>query len=252
MIRILRTFFCAVSLLLMFLFLWQTVIFIFNPPAYLLPQPVMVIKTLYEQKTLLFDQSLPTLSEALTGFVLGSSFGSITAVILHRINALRRLIWPALIASQALPAFALAPLLVLWLGYGQASKIAVCTIMLFFPVTSAFYDGLMKTPLLYLELAQSMKSSTGKTLKHIRIPFALPFLGSGLRLAAVYAPMGAMLGEWVGSSKGLGFLLLKANAQMQTDLVFAILIMIIALTLIFYFIVDKLLNITLDRKYRHP
>jgi putative hydroxymethylpyrimidine transport system permease protein len=176
------------------------------------------------------------------GFVLGTIFGLLSAIALHFITVLRRFLLPFLITSQALPAFALAPLLVIWFGYGSSSKIATCILVLFFPITSAFYDGLQRTPNDYLDLAKTMNASRWKILRHIQIPFALPYLASGLRLAAVFAPMGALIGEWVGSARGLGFLLLNANAQMKIDLLFAVLIVVVVLTLAFYFIIDRLLR----------
>jgi putative hydroxymethylpyrimidine transport system permease protein len=147
-----------------------------------------------------------------------------------------------LITSQALPTFAIAPLLVIWLGYGMMSKIVVAMMMIFFPVASAFYDGLRRTPVEWLYLGQVMGASPWRLLWRIRIPAALPALGSGLRVAATFAPMGAVIGEWVGASQGLGFLMLNANARMQIDLVFAVLIVLVALTLLLYFSVDKTLK----------
>jgi putative hydroxymethylpyrimidine transport system permease protein len=232
----------ATLVLIVFCLLWQSLIILFAFPSYILPTPAMVLASLSVQYTVIFHHALPTLYEAFMGFLLGSLLGIISAIALHFISALKRFLLPFLITSQALPAFALAPLLVIWFGYGTASKIATCVLVLFFPVTSAFYDGLQRTPKAYLDLAHTMNASRWRILRHIQIPFALPHLASGLRLAAVFAPMGAMIGEWVGSAEGLGFLLLNANAQMKIDFLFAILIVIVVLTLSFYFIVDKLLK----------
>ena len=128
---------------------------------------------------------------------------------------------PLLVVSQALPVFALAPLLVLWLGYGMASKVAMAVLIIFFPVTAAFLDGLRRTEPGWLELARTMDARPLAILAQIRVPAALPALASGLRVAAAVAPIGAVIGEWVGSSAGLGYLMLHANARMQVDLMFA-------------------------------
>lgn len=235
----------AVSRLMVIIVLcliWQGLILLFSFPSYILPSPLTVFSALEHQYTLILQHTLPTLYEAFIGFILGSLLGIISAIALHFITLLRRFLLPFLITSQALPAFALAPLLVIWFGYGASSKIVTCILVLFFPVTSAFYDGLQRTPNDYLDLAKTMNASKWKILRHIQIPFALPYLASGLRLAAVFAPMGALIGEWVGSSQGLGFLLLNANAQMKIDLLFAVLIVVVLLTLTFYFIVDRLLK----------
>lgn len=225
-----------------FCLIWEILILLFSFPPYILPTPLAVITSLWTQHTVIFTHSFPTLYEAFMGFILGSLLGITAAIALHFIATLKRFLLPFLITSQALPAFALAPLLVIWFGYGASSKIATCVLVLFFPVTSSFYDGLQRTPHAYLDLAKTMNASRWKILRHIQIPFALPHLASGLRLAAVFAPMGAMIGEWVGSAQGLGFLLLSANAQMKIDFLFAILIVVMILTLSFYFIVDKLLK----------
>jgi putative hydroxymethylpyrimidine transport system permease protein len=225
-----------------FCLIWQSIILIFSFPPYILPSPWIVLFTLDHQFSLILQHTFPTLYEAFMGFILGSLLGVASAIALHFIGALRKFLLPFLITSQALPAFALAPLLVIWFGYGASSKIATCILVLFFPVTSAFYDGLQRTPTDYLDLAKTMNASKWRTLRYIQIPFALPYLASGLRLAAVFAPMGALIGEWVGSSEGLGFLLLNANAQMKIDLLFAVLIVVVLLTLTFYFIVDRLLK----------
>lgn len=237
-IRLMRTF----IVISVFCILWQSIILLFDLPRYILPTPLAVVSSLEINYNVIFQHSLPTLYEAFMGFLLGSLLGIISAIGLHFISVLKRFLLPFLITSQALPAFALAPLLVIWFGYGAYSKIATCILVLFFPVTSAFYDGLQRTPHAYLDLAKTMNASRWKILRHIQIPFALPYLASGLRLAAVFAPMGAMIGEWVGSSQGLGFLLLTANSQMKIDFLFAILIIIVLLTLSFYFIVDTLLK----------
>jgi putative hydroxymethylpyrimidine transport system permease protein len=153
--------------------------------------------------------------------------------------------FPILIISQALPTFAIAPLLVIWLGYGMASKIITTMIMLFFPITSAFYDGLRRTELGWLDLAKTMRAKKWRVFLYIRIPAALPALASGLRVAAAIAPIGAVVGEWIGASHGLGYLMLNANARMQIDLMFAALFTIIIFSLALYFIIDALLRAAL-------
>jgi putative hydroxymethylpyrimidine transport system permease protein len=134
--------------------------------------------------------------------------------------------------------FALAPILTLWLGYGIWSKLAMALIIIFFPVTSAFYDGLTRTPQGFLDLALVMQASRWRVMARIRIPNALPALASGLRLAAVYAPIGAVIGEWVGASRGLGYLMLLANGRAQTDVMFAALLVLAALTVLLHYAVD--------------
>ena len=153
-------------------------------------------------------------------------------------RSLKRWLLPVLVISQAIPVFALAPVLVLWLGYGMSSKIAMAVLIIFFPVTAAFYDGLRRADPEWLELARVMNATSFAILRHIRMPAALPAFGSGLRVATAVAPIGAIVGEWVGSSRGLGFYMLHANARMQIDVMFAALAVLAILALTLYFSVD--------------
>ncbi len=224
------------------LLIWQIIVWLFQFPVYILPGPLLVAKTWVAQWQVIATQAWPTIIEAVLGLILGSLVGIITALLMTLIKPLRHWFLPILLISQALPTFAIAPLLVMWFGYGMASKVVVTMIMLFFPVTSSFYDGLKRTPQSYLDMAQTMGASNWQSLWRIRVPAALPSLASGLRVATAFAPMGAVIGEWVGSSRGLGFLMLNANARMQIAMMFASLMTIIVLALVLYFIVDRLLR----------
>lgn len=240
-----RSLLMIVSLLL----LWSIIVYIFQLPSFILPSPLLVFKKLYLTYPLILYQSVTTIIEAVAGFIFGAIIGILFAIMVAQFKMARLWFLPLLLVSQALPVFVLAPLFVLWLGYGESSKILTCMFMVFFPVTSAFYDGLRHTPKHYLELGQIMGASPRRLLWHIKIPSALPLLASGLRVAAVFSPMGAIIGEWVGASRGLGFLILNANARMQMDMVFSVLMMIVLFTLIFYFIVDRLLKYFLASKF---
>jgi len=147
-----------------------------------------------------------------------------------------------LVVSQAIPVFAIAPLLVLWLGYGLGSKIAMATLIIYFPVTAAFFDGLRRTEPGWLDLAQVMGGTRWSVLWRVRVPAALPALASGLRVAAAVAPIGAIVGEWVGASAGLGYLMLHANARMQVDVMFAALFVLALLAVTLYALIDGVLR----------
>jgi putative hydroxymethylpyrimidine transport system permease protein len=222
--------------------IWQVIVSVFALPDYILPSPIQVFDVLQTQSDLLFQHMLPTLEETLAGFLLGSLAGCIAGCAIAFSRSLSRWFLPLLIMSQAVPVFAIAPLLVIWFGYGLTSKIAAAIIMIFFPVTSALYDGLRRTQTGWLELAATMNTGKLAVFWHIRLPAAMPALASGLRIAAVAAPVGAIVGEWVGASKGLGYLMLNANARLQIDVMFAALMVIIMMSLILYWFVDRLLK----------
>jgi putative hydroxymethylpyrimidine transport system permease protein len=235
---VLRGLFVFLSLIL----LWQFVVYLFQLPPYILPAPLTVFKTAYSNMALIGHEMLPTVIETILGLLLGIFLGCLAALCMAFFRPFSWWLLPVLIISQAIPTFAIAPLFVIWFGYGMASKIATTVLMLFFPIASAFYDGLRRTDPGWLDLAKTMNSKKWRIFWHIRIPSALPQLASGIRVATVVAPIGAIVGEWVGASKGLGFLMLNANARMQIDLMFAALFAIMLFSLTLYFVIDWILK----------
>jgi putative hydroxymethylpyrimidine transport system permease protein len=225
-----------------FILLWQIVITLSHPPSYLLPTPMETFIAFKRFHALLMKQFFVTTLETLLGFILGTLFGMTAAIALILSKHLRNWCLPLLLISQAIPTFAIAPLLVLWFGFGMLSKIIIIILMIFFPITSSFYDGLKNTPQHLMDYARVSELGKIRKLLKIQLPSSLPKLASGLRIAAVIAPVGAIIGEWVGSSAGLGYLMLTANARMETPMVFACLFLLIIMTISLYFIVDKLLS----------
>lgn len=202
-------------------------------PHFLLPSPMAVAEALWVNRAYLGWHTLITLSEILSGLALGVTLGVTLALGMILSPRLQRWLMPLVLTSQAIPVFALAPLLVLWLGFGMSAKVAMAVLVIFFPVTSAFFDGLRRVNQEYLDLARSMNASFGAQLRHVRLMAALPALGSGLRMAAAVAvaPIGAIIGEWVGSAEGLGYVMLNANARLQTDICFAALFILVGVWL---------------------
>jgi putative hydroxymethylpyrimidine transport system permease protein len=223
------------------LLFWQLAVWLTAVPPYILPGPLAVGQALVVRSALLAGHAGITLTEILLGFLLGSLAGALAALLLVSSRTARRWLMPVLVMSQALPVFALAPLLVLWLGFGLGSKIAMAVLIIFFPVTLTFFDGLRRTETGWLELARVMGARPMAMLWQIRLPASLPALGSGLRVAAAVAPIGAVVGEWVGSSGGLGFLMLHANARMQVDLMFAALAILAVMAVGLWWAVDRLM-----------
>ncbi len=229
------------------LVLWQTVIWATGVARFILPPPALVGQTIWESRALLTEHALVTMAEVIIGLMLGAALGFVSAIGLVASPTARALVRPILVFSQAVPVFALAPILTLWLGFGLWSKVTMAIIIIYFPVTSSFFDALMRTNRDWIGLAKVMGASPARIMWHIRIPAALPGFASGLRLAAVYAPIGAIIGEWVGASKGLGYLMLLANGRAKTDLMFAALIVLAVLTVLLHAAVNKLCEKTLDR-----
>jgi putative hydroxymethylpyrimidine transport system permease protein len=227
--------------LLGLLLLWQGLVWASGVPAFLLPPPTAVASTLVRAAPLLLDHARVTLLEILFGLAGGVLIGGTSALLMALLPPLQPWLLPILVLGQTIPVFALAPLLVLWFGYGLASKVVMATLIIYFPVTASLFDGLRRTEPGWLDLARTMGASRLRTLYHLRLPAALPAFGSGLRIATAVAPIGAVVGEWVGSSAGLGYLMLHANARLQIDLMFAALIVLMAIALALYVTVDRLL-----------
>lgn len=228
--------------LLGLLLCWQALVTSMQLPDYMLPAPLQVLQTLYAEHSVIAAESIPTVIETLLGLMIGILLGSIAGLAISLFKPLRYWCWPVLIVSQAIPTFAIAPLLVMWLGYGLVSKIATTVIIIFFPITSSLYDGLRNTHQGWIDLAKTMNATKWRLFWHIRLPAALPTLASGIRIATVAAPIGAITGEWVGASHGLGYIMLNANARMQIDMMFAALIVIIVFALCLYFCIDTALR----------
>jgi putative hydroxymethylpyrimidine transport system permease protein len=233
------TFIRPIVILFGLVLIWQAIVFVTGVPAYILPGPISVAEAALSHTGPLFEHAMTTLLEIIAGLLIGTLLGASNALVMIASRSLKRWLLPVLVISQAIPVFALAPLLVLWLGYGISSKIAMAVLIIFFPVTAAFYDGMRSTEPEWLELAQVMNAKPMAIIRHVRIPAALPAFASGLRVATAVAPIGAVVGEWVGSSKGLGFYMLHANARMQIDIMFAALSLLCIVALTLYFLVDR-------------
>lgn len=222
--------------------LWQALVVATGVPFFILPGPGRVFAALVERADTLAENAWVTALEIVLGLAIGVIIGIASAIVLLVFSSARRWVLPLLVISQALPVFALAPLLTLWFGYGIASKVAMAVLIIYFPVTAAFYDGLRRVDPVWIDLARTMGATPGALLRHIRVPAALPAFSSGVRIAASVAPIGAVVGEWVGSSRGLGFLMLHANGRMQVDLMFAALFVLAAMALALYFAIDAILR----------
>ncbi len=228
------------------LMVWQAVVTVTGVAPFILPSPLAVGAILAERADILAGHALITLSEMLLGLLLGSLLGMASALVMASFRPARAWLMPVLVVSQALPVFALAPVLVLWFGYGLAPKAVMATLIIYFPVTAAFYDGLRRTDLGWLDLARTMgaggaaggKAGRLTLLRHIRLPAALPALASGLRVAAAVAPIGAIVGEWVGASSGLGYYMLLMNGRVQTAAMFAALLVLAVMAVALYAAVD--------------
>ncbi len=235
MIRFLTTF-------IIILIFWQLICIILNLPPFILPTPYLVGLSLIENYYEILNHTKITLLEIILSLIFGILIGTLFAILVSTSNNLKRWLMPILLSSQAIPVFALAPILVLWLGYGISSKIVIGTIIVFFPIASNFSDAINNIPKQYLHAGETLGLSKLQILYLLKLPIALPGLFSGIRVGACFAPIGAVVGEWIGGSEGLGSYMIYSNARLQIDNMFAALIVLIIITITLYHLIDKLLK----------
>jgi putative hydroxymethylpyrimidine transport system permease protein len=210
---------------------WEAAVAAFAIPVWYLPSPSRVAQTLWSNVHVILPHAGVTAAETLIGLAVGVAIGMALALAMASSRWLAQALSPLAVVSQAIPFMALAPLLMIWFGFGIASKIAMAAITIFFSVAAAFYEGLRRADENLIDLAKLYGASPLQILFEIRVPAALPHLAAGLKLAAAYAPLGAIAGEWVGSQGGLGVQMIYHNARMQTDMVFAHMIVLVAFCL---------------------
>jgi NitT/TauT family transport system permease protein/putative hydroxymethylpyrimidine transport system permease protein len=201
---------------------------------FLVPSPAEIATALWENRSLLADNAWVTLQEIVFGFLIALVVGLGFAVLLYLFTPLRLASYPLLIASQTIPILVLAPVLVVWFGYGIGPKLAIVTIVCFFPITVTTLDGLRSVDPEAIKLMRTLDASRWQTLRRVEAPTALPYAFSGARLAAVFTTIAAVFGEWAGSSSGLGHMILQDNAQLETARVFAAFVILSAIALALY------------------
>lgn len=228
--------------ILLFILLWQGVAVLGKLPAFILPTPAIVMDRLWVaiiDGSLLRHTSI-TLLEVMVGLLSGSLIATVLGYFLAKSRLLEKLLSPYLVASQAVPIVAIAPLLVIWFGPGIFSKFLICALIVFFPVLVNTVVGLRAVPENLRDLMRSMHATPIQNLNYLEIPAALPVFLGGLRIGATLSVIGAVVGEFVASDRGLGFLINVGRGQYDTALVFVAIITLVALALLLYGVVVML------------
>ncbi len=211
----------ATLLVGLFLLAWQGLASLESVDDLLVASPVETAEALYDEFGLLWDNALVTLVEVLLGLAVAVPLGVLLAVAMHLVRPLRDAAYPLLVASQAIPIVVLAPIFVLAFDYGIGPKVAIVALICFLPITVNLLDGLRSVPPELLKLMRSLGASRLRSLRSVELPAALPYLFSGLKIAATVSVIGAVFGEWAGADEGLGRLVLLANNQLETPRVYA-------------------------------
>ena len=233
------------------LIVWELAVRLFGVPAYLLPPPSAIARRMATDYELLAVNTWITLGEVLAGFALAIVVSIPLAAILAQFRVVENAVYPTLVASQTIPKVAIAPLLVVWFGFGLTPKILIAFLICFFPIVVDTMTGFRCVPREVIWLARSMGASQWKTFMKIRIPAALPNIFAGLKVASTLAVVGAVVGEFIGADRGLGYQLIVANGLMDVQLSFAVLVTLSLLGIALYAAVELLERVTLPWQVSH-
>jgi len=220
--------------------LWEIAVRVFNVPIFIVPAPSSVVASLWSMASsgLLLSQFLVTFTEAAAGFAIALVVAAVFAVIMTEWQRAERLLYPYFTALQSMPKVAIAPLIVIWFGYGLPSKIVVAALLSFFPMLVSFTEGLKATDEGRLKLMRAMSASRLQTLRYVRVPYALPFVFAGIELGGLYAMLGAIVAEFVGASAGVGNWLIAMNVNLDTSSTFALLVVLALYGIVFQKIIS--------------
>ena len=218
--------------------LWQLIVTLFPIPRYLLPSPIEVGSVMVNLFELQASHALVTLREILLGFALAVLIGVPLAVAITFLPVFEKLFSPILVATQAIPKVAVAPLFLVWFGFGEAPKVAMATVIAVFPIIIDTAVGLRAIDPDMVRLAKSMRAGSLKTFWKVRLPIALPSIFAGLKMAMTFAVIGAVVGEFVAGQSGLGYLIQAATGSLQTTIAFASIVLLSLIGIVLFFIVE--------------
>ena len=219
---------------------WHLATIVFDWPVWLVPTPVDVGEALWDYRSLLPRQFWITLLETVAGFALAVAVGIPLAVAIAVSSLLERTIYPLLLALNAVPKIAIAPILILWMGFGYGPKIVVAFLLCVFPIVISTASGLASTSAELVELARSLCASRRQTFLKIRFPAAMPQVFVGLKVAISLAVIGAVIGEFVGSSEGLGWVIVNSGANVNTPLAFAAMALLAVMSVVLFYVLVAL------------
>jgi ABC-type nitrate/sulfonate/bicarbonate transport system permease component len=213
---------------------WELAADALSIEPFLIPAPSDIAEALWEDRSLLAENGWVTLQEVLGGFAISLVTGVGFAIALHLWPALRRAIYPLLVASQTVPIIVVAPILVVWFGYGIGPKLAIIALICFFPITVNTLDGLRSVDPDAVKMMRTLDAGRTAILRRVELPTSLPFMLSGAKIAVAVAVIGAVFGEWAGSDSGLGHLMLESSAQLLTARLFAAVVVLSALAIVLF------------------
>jgi ABC-type nitrate/sulfonate/bicarbonate transport system permease component len=235
----------AIALVAAILVAWEAYVRVAGVSAVVLPGPVRIVESLWTFRSDAVRHALPTLLETVLGFAFAVVLAVVVAVVMDRTPAVRRAVEPILVTTQTIPVVALAPLFLLWFGFGLAPKVIIVVLVTFFPIVVALLDGFRSASTDAADLLRSYGASDWQTFRSLRWPAALPSFFIGLRISVVYAVIGAVFGEYVGAREGLGIWMQLSQNAFRTDLVFAAIVVTSAISLGLYWLIGLVRRVTI-------
>lgn len=220
--------------------LWEFGVRLFEIPEYILPAPTVILQELWFERILLVENGVITLWAIVAGFALAVAVSVPLALLIVYSKSFEKAVYPLLVFSQTVPKIAIAPVFVVWFGFGVLPKVLIAFLICFFPVVIDTVVGLRSVQPEALQLIRSMGGSKWEIFRRVRIPNALPYFFSGLKVAITLAVVGAVVGEFVGSSDGLGFVILQASSQLDNRLLFAAILVLTLIGVVLFYLVDLL------------
>jgi NitT/TauT family transport system permease protein/putative hydroxymethylpyrimidine transport system permease protein len=210
---------------------WDVLADLLKIEDFLIPAPSQIAESLWQDRALLAEDAWVTLQEVLLGFAIAVVAGGALAVAIHLWPAVRRAVYPLLVASQTVPIVVIAPVLVVWFGFGIAPKLLIIALICFFPITVNAYDGLRSVDPDLLKMMRTLGAGRWQTLRRAELPWALPFAFSGAKIAVAVAVIGAVFAEWAGADSGLGHLILVSSGELLTARTFAAIVVLSAIAI---------------------
>lgn len=235
----------AAAALCLLILLWQFLYQSGAVPAYMLPSPIQVVKALFTDLPTILRHAVVTLQEAFYGLCIGVVLAFVMATLMDHFRILNKALYPIMIITQTIPTIAIAPLLVLWMGFYMAPKITLVVITTFFPITVGLLDGYKSVDKDSIDLMRAMGASKVQIFFHVKLPAALPQFFSGLKISASYAVVGAVISEWLGGFEGLGVYMTRVSKAYAFDKMFAVIIFIVIISLLLMFTVNLIETISL-------
>ena len=221
-------------------------------PEYMLPSPLDVVRAFFQDFPNLMAHALVSVEEALAGLLIGTLLAFGLACAMDRFLPLEKAVLPLLVVTQTIPTIAIAPLLVLWMGFGVAPKIALVVITTFFPIAVGLLDGFKSADRDAVSLLRSMNATRWQIFRHVKFPAALPYFFSGLKISASYAVVGAVISEWLGGFEGLGVYMTRVRKAYAFDKMFAVIILVVIVSLLLMRLVNLLRTISMPWLRKQP